>query len=345
MNPPINVRNLIQIIVLNYFGFIRSAFSYALSTLRQMRLMRSFLKPIVHACLQRANYTLSTKEQKKINFYYPLFNQIVNIENYLRLKGRKPSIDETKRMAIISAMATLYDDLIDEEDYEKEQYHAIVDRTISPSMIGPKIQLIFELDDALRKIWSPSNDFIDALKVAIEWQIVSKQQLLKNISLDEILSISENKCGNSSLLWAAVLDEKWTLQEKDFIYQSGVVGQMVNDLFDAFKDREDGVHTFVSKANSIHQAKEIFIAACIRLNQTILQSSTSNQNKEKTIEHFACIHSFAMVALAHLQNTNLKYGNPWDLSKPSRSELVTDMAFWSNKIKLVQESIFLSKLV
>ena len=91
---------MIQIIVLNYFGFIRSAFSYALSTLRQMRLMRSFLKPIVHACLQRANYTLSTKEQKKINFYYPLFNQIVNIENYLRLKGRKPSIIESPEQEV-----------------------------------------------------------------------------------------------------------------------------------------------------------------------------------------------------------------------------------------------------
>jgi hypothetical protein len=142
-----------------------------------MKLMRSFLRPIVDASQIKVTYALSPKEKKKVDFYYPLFNQIVNIENYLCLKGRKPSSAESKRMAIISAMATLYDDLIDEEDFEKEQYYAIVDKTIAIEYITPKIKLIFELDKQLRKIWTPSNEFINALKLAIEWQVISKKQL------------------------------------------------------------------------------------------------------------------------------------------------------------------------
>jgi len=306
--------------------------------------MRSFLRPIVNSCLEKVNYTLSPKEKKKVDFYYPLFNQIVNIENYLCLKGRKTSLAEAKRMAIISAMATLYDDLIDEENFEKEQYHAIVDKTIATAMVTAKIKLIFELDNQLRKIWTPSNEFINALKLAIEWQVISKKQLDASISLDEILSISENKCGNSSLLWATVVDVEWTHEEKLFIYQSGLVGQLVNDLFDAFKDREDGVATFVTKVGDINKAKEIFIAACIKLNQTIQQTKATSTNKEKTIQRLACIHSFAMVALEHLEKTNKKYGIPWDISKASRAELVTDMAFVKNKLKLVKQSIFLAKL-
>jgi len=309
-----------------------------------MKLMRSFLRPIVDASQIKVTYALSPKEKKKVDFYYPLFNQIVNIENYLCLKGRKPSSAESKRMAIISAMATLYDDLIDEEDFEKEQYYTIVDKTIAIEYITPKIKLIFELDHALKKIWTPTNEFINALKLAIEWQIISKQQLNSSISLSEILSISENKCGNSSLLWASVLDEDWTAEEKAFIYQSGMVGQLVNDLFDTFKDREDGVYTFVTKVDSIHKAKEIFVAQCLKLNQTILQTNASIPNKTKTLQRLACIHSFALVALEHLENTNKKYGMPWDISKASRAELVTDMAFLKNKVKLVKQSIFLAKL-
>ena len=181
--------------------------------------MRSFLRPLVNSSLEKVNYTLSPKEKKKVDFYYPLFNQIVNIENYLCLKGRYASKAEAKRMAIISAMATLYDDLIDEENFEKEQYHAIVDKTMAIESITPKIKLIFELDNQLRKIWNPTYEFINALKLAIEWQVSSKQQLKASISLHEILSISEKKCGNSSLLWATVVDEEWTHEEKLFIYQ------------------------------------------------------------------------------------------------------------------------------
>jgi hypothetical protein len=328
----------------NYFGFISTALSYAFSTLKQMKLMRSFLRPIVNASLEKVNYTLSSKEKKKIDFYYPLFNQIVNIENYLCLKGRYAGSEESKRMAIISAMATLYDDLIDEEHFEKEQYHAIVDKTIAIEYITPKINLIFELDNQLRKIWTPSSEFINALKLAIEWQVVSKQQLNSSISLDDILSISEKKCGNSSLLWASVLDEKWNHEEKLFIYQSGVVGQLVNDLFDAFKDREDGVYTFVSKVDSINKAKEIFIAACMKLNQAIVYTKGTSTNKEKTIQRLACIHSFGLVALENLEHTNKKYGMPWDISKASRAELITDMAFIKNKLKLFNYTFFLAKL-
>jgi len=309
-----------------------------------MKLMRSFLRPLVNSSLEKVNYTLSPKEKKKVDFYYPLFNQIVNIENYLCLKGRYASKAEAKRMAIISAMATLYDDLIDEENFEKEQYHAIVDKTMAIESITPKIKLIFELDNQLRKIWNPTYEFINALKLAIEWQVSSKQQLKASISLHEILSISEKKCGNSSLLWASVLDEDWTAEEKAFIYQSGMVGQLVNDLFDAFKDREDGVYTFVTKVSDINKAKEIFIAACVKLNQSILHTNATKPKKEKTIQRLACIHAFAMVALEHLENTNKKYGMPWDISKASRAELVTDMAFLKNKLKLVKQSIFLAKL-
>ena len=118
----------------------------------------------------------------------------------------------------------------------------------------------------------------------------------------------------------------------------------MNDLFDAFKDREDGVATFVTKVGDIHQAKEIFIAACLKLNQSIHQTKASSTYKTKTTQRLACIHSFAMVALEHLENTNKKYGMPWDMSKASRAELVTDMAFVKNKLKLVKYSIFLAKL-
>ncbi len=212
--------------------------------------MKKYLKPIVDKHCETLNYPLSKKEKKKVDFYYPLFNHIVNCENYLCIKGRRLTLEESKRLAIISAMATLYDDLIDEENWEKEQYYQILNRTLPSTMQTPKVKLIFALDDELHQIWQPTLQYKEALKLAIEWQVISSKQLQSNISLKEVLHISENKCGNSSLLWASIMDDNWLQVDVNFIYQSGYVGQMVNDLFDAFKDREDGVYTFVRKTKN-----------------------------------------------------------------------------------------------
>jgi len=301
-----------------------------------MRFIKTFLQPIVERLCTDLHYNLSAKEKKKVFFYYPLFNHIVNCENYLAIKGRRLTVDESKRLAIISVMATLYDDLIDEENWTKDQLFHVLDRTLPVNEQTVKVQLIFALDDELKKIWRPTQRYIDALRLAIEWQVISAKQLHEKISLNEVLHISEEKCGNSSLLWASIMDEDWNENDKRFIYQSGYVGQIVNDLFDAFKDREDGVTTIVRAAPSIATAQEIFMNECRKLHQYILACDEPQQRKLRTINRMAAIHSFALVSLEHLQHTEDTYGTPMDWSKPLRRELVTDMAFWSNKIKLLK---------
>lgn len=329
---------------MNYFKLCCYAADYGLSAYKQLSFMKAYLKPMVDKHCTALNYPLSKKEKKKVDFYYPLFNHIVNCENYLAIKSRKLTNDETKRMAIISAMATLHDDLIDEENWDKETYLKVLDRTLPEALQTPKVKLIFALEDELHKIWTPTEKYKAALKVATEWQVISSKQLNPNISLEEILYISENKCGNSSLLWASVMSEDWLPEDNAFIFQSGFVGQILNDLFDAFKDREDGVYTLVRKTESIAQAKEIFLRECAKLHQLILQCNVDDDSKKFTIRRMACVHAFAMVALDHLQNTENKYGKPMNWDKPIRKELVTDMAFWSNKFSLINHICKLAEL-
>ncbi|MCC6634989.1 MAG: class 1 isoprenoid biosynthesis enzyme [Chitinophagaceae bacterium] len=329
---------------MNYFQLCFYATDYGLSAYKQLNFIKAFLKPMVEKHCAALDYPLSKKEQKKVGFYYPLFNHIVNCENYLCIKGRKLTDEETKRMAIISAMATLHDDLIDEENWEKEKYFKVLNRTLPNELHTPKVKLIFALEDELHKIWTPTEKYKEALKTATEWQVVSSKQLNPNISLEDVLYISENKCGNSSLLWASVMNEEWLPEDDAFIFQSGFVGQIVNDLFDAFKDREDGVYTIVRKTETVNQAKEIFIRECAKLHQLILKCNVSASNKLVTIRRMACIHAFALVAINHLQQTENKYGKPINWAKPLRKELVTDMAFWSNKFKLLQYACSLAEL-
>jgi len=328
----------------NLLQLAKPSIDYGLSAYRQLRFIKSFLKPIVDRHCAALDYPLSDKEKKKVDFYYPLFNQIVNCENYLCIKGRGLTLAERQRLAIISAMATLYDDLIDEEDWDKAQYFHILHRTLPEAQQTPKVKLIFALDDELRNYWQPTQQYLDALHLAIDWQVESSRQLHNNISLEEILHISEEKCGNSSLLWASIMDEAWTPADEQFIYQSGFVGQIVNDVFDAFKDREDGIYTIVRKAPSISELRSVFINECARLHQYVLACDAPRNRCINTIRRMACIHAFALIAIDHLQNTENKYGVPMDWQQPLRKELVTDMAFFSNKIKIPRYACWLAKI-
>lgn len=329
---------------MNYLQLTCYAADYGISVYKQMRFIKQYLRPITDRLCEEVGYEFSKKEKQKTTYYYPLFNHIFNCENYLVFKNRGLTEEESKRLAIISVMATLYDDLIDEEQWEKEKLFGVLYRTLPKEECTKKVQLIYALDDELKTFWQPTQQYIDALQLVIEWQLVSAKQLQSNLSLEEVLYISKEKCGNSSLLWAAILDEEWEEEIKAFIYQSGFVGQLVNDLMDTYKDREDGVRTFVFASDSVAHAKEIFLRECAKLHQTILSCNVPYKLRLKSIRRTATIHSFALVSLSHLQETEDKYGKPLNWKQPLRKELVTDMAFWKNKFKLLKFACWLPEL-
>jgi hypothetical protein len=92
------------------------------------------------------------------------------------------------------------------------------------------------------------------------------------------------------------------------------------------------------------QAKEIFLDACRTLNQTIMACNAPKKNKLKTIRRMACIHAFGLVALEHLQKIDKIYAKPINWQQVKRSDLITDMEFWSNRLSVFKHAVFLSRL-
>ncbi|MFP5040622.1 class 1 isoprenoid biosynthesis enzyme [Parasediminibacterium sp. JCM 36343] len=329
---------------MNYLQLLYYSLGYCFRIYRQLSFIKSFLLPKVDAACTAFNYHPNKREAQKIKFYYPLFNHVVNCENYLTIKNRKLTLLETKRLAFISVWATLYDDFIDEERWGKQKLQEIFEKKLPVAERTPKMEVFMAMDDALKAIFTPTPFYKNSLKLAIDWQVVSAKQLESTITLEEVLHISEEKCGNSSLLWASIMDEGWTEKEKQFIYQSGLVGQLVNDAFDARKDILDGGYTYIRKAASMAQAKEIFLNACRQLNQDIMTCNAPTKFKKNTIRRMACIHAFGLVAIEHLQAIDKKYPKPIDWQQVDRSDLITDMSFWRNRLRTVKYAILLAKL-
>ncbi len=330
---------------MNYVQLCWYALGYLYRLYRQRNFINSYLLPRVNDVCSKFNYQPSKKEAFKIKFYYPLFNHVVNCENYLTIKNRKLSSIETKRLGFVSVWATLYDDFIDEEKWTEDKLVAIFEKKLPNNERTPKMNVFMAMDDAFQAIFQPTELYKQSLKLAIDWQLVSAKQLDNTISLAEVLQISTEKCGNSSLLWASIMDEDWSDAELTFIYQSGFVGQLVNDAFDAFKDIHDGGFTYIRKFKSISAAKALFIEECRKLNQAIYGCNGPKKFQLKTIRRMACIHAFGLVALEHLEKIDTKYPSPIVWENVNRADLITDMDFWDNRFKLIGHAIFLANLI
>ncbi len=199
-----------------------------------------------------------------------------------------------------------------------------------------KAQLLISLNKELQEFWPLSEKYLRQLKIALEWQADSGKQLQTNISLDEIVHICREKNGHTSLMFASLIDEEWTKQEQQFIYQSAIVGQLTNDSFDVYFDSKDSLHTYFNTAPSIKHGRNFFLDECRILHNAVMQCNSSNQNKLNTIRRMSLLHGFTLTALDQLEETEKKYGAPVNWKNVPRKDAVIDMALNKNRYRTLK---------
>jgi len=329
---------------MNNFQLIRYGIEMGASVYRQHRFINSFLKPLVQKHSARLGYTFSKSEQKKVLFYYPMYTVLACAQMYLALKGRRLSISERKRLTLVGSMATICDDLIDEHNWTREQIFELLSNQFTEEGLETKARLLVALNKELNTFWPLQQRYLEQLKIALDWQSSSAKQLDPAITLDEIVHLCREKNGNTSLMFASLIDEDWTEAEQKFIYQSAMVGQLTNDSFDMYFDTLNGLNTYVNRARSIKDVRKFFIDECTKLHQSVRDCETTGKQKLFTIRRMSCMHGFTLVALDHLQETEDKYGPPVDWKEATRKEMVTDLALNKNRMKLPGAIKYLSTL-
>lgn len=328
---------------MNTFEVLKYGLKLTADGYRQLAFINSFLKPIVRSQGERTGYQLTPSENKKVLFYYPMYTILGCAQMYTALRGRDVTKAERRRLTLVGAWATLCDDLVDDHNWSHEQVLDIIFNDPKEEGLPGNVQLLVALNKKLHKLWKPSDKYLSQLKTALEWQSVSSNQLDPDISLEEIVRICREKNGNTSLMFATLLDEEWTEKELQFIYQSAIVGQLTNDAFDIYKDTQSGIYTYFNKASSVRQVREFFLDECRKLHSLVRLCDTSEKNKKNTINRMCILHAFTLTALDHLQKTEDKLGAPVDWKKVSRQDMVTDMALNSNRFKTVSHMKWLAK--
>jgi hypothetical protein len=264
---------------------------------------------------------------------------------YISLKGRRLTKSETRRLTLVGAMATICDDLIDEDQWTRNEIFELLSEDIEEEGLSKRAQLLIGLNKELKGFWNLSEKYLGQLKVALEWQAASKRQSDADITLDEIVRICREKNGHTSLMFATLIDEDWDENELAFIYQSAIVGQLTNDSFDMYFDTQNGIHTYFNSAPTIQQVRDFFLEECKILHGSVMRCEAPEKNKLKTIRRMSILHAFALTALDQFKQTEKKYGRQRNWKEIPRKDLVVDMALNKNRFKTVHYMKWLSKMI
>lgn len=329
---------------MNTLRVLKHGLSLTVDGYVQRAFINSWLKPMVMKQCKAVGYNLNASETKKVLFYYPMYTVLACAQMYISLRGRRLTNLETKRLTLVGAMATLCDDLIDEDNWTREQIFHLLSNNLNEKDLSTKAQLLVGLNKELQEFWPLSKKYLTQLKTALEWQAVSGRQSDPFISLDEIVHICREKNGHTSLMFATLIDETWTDNELKFIYQSAIVGQFTNDSFDMFFDTQNGIYTYFNSAPSVAQVRHLFIEECKILHAFVNACNTSEKNKKNTIRRMCILHAFTLTALDQFQLTEEKYGRPIDWKKIPRKDLVIDMAKNSNRFKTIRYMKWLAEV-
>ena len=177
---------------------------------------------------------------KRISQYLPVFLLIEYL--FSKLSGQRPSSGFRQKSTALAALTPLLDDLNDEYNYDA----ATIKKILLPGFIAQHDEA------ALCRLFFGKGGF--------EWdaywdkvlEIQDKSRLQSGTESIDLNQITREKGGASVVLgWSAITNQYGGEKMAELSLHFGAFAQLLNDIFDIWKDREAGVRTPATSALDI----------------------------------------------------------------------------------------------
>jgi hypothetical protein len=309
----------------------------------QQTFIRLNLLPVIKQ--YQKDKELSEYDLYKMIHYYSLGVVVMLGDYFCILRGDKLSDRERKGLTYMAAISTMYDDFFDELNLEKS---VIENMTYSPETFIPSTgreRLFNELTlKAIENIGLKT--LLDSTrKELLEIQWLTKEQNKKGrFTWQELKDNTMNKGGWSFLFYRSALGNEISEEEKAIVFQIGGLLQYSNDIFDVFKDKEDGIYT---QANSEEDIEMVVKDFELEMNKTFEMCKSSGYSSNVTNDLLQSLYLLCarnMVCLSQFQQVQKKHGGVFKVHELSRKELVCDMEKTSNLLRMAKSYVTLAKM-
>lgn len=279
---------------------------------------------------------------KKIIRFQSLQQLIIN-DGFLKLEGRFSNENEKNNNKTYFILASLYDDLIDDQILSKE---ILDDMFLHPEKFKPTTFNESVLMDAHLKLLNSVKDKIEyqnILNQIQQAQTDSTLQVNEKIPLSTILSITKRKGGYSLLMCRHYLETSSSDIIDQCWYHLGGLIQMTNDLYDIYKDTHEGIQTFANTQNTIIDIERVYNEQLKLFIKSIEILPYAHLKMTRLRIILSLIPAFGYLALENLRKLQGDNDHLLPFKDYERKDLIIDMEKLKNVIKLFKYSYQLAK--
>lgn len=271
---------------------------------------------------------LSNREKRRLQHYFYGVSYLSII--FSTLRGQFRSRTEKHRFVHMSALAAFFDDLSDQiQSFDflpdnPESYAAAADER------GIAQQWLQTVQSSLATTAVP--DFRRHLQSVFTLETRARQRDNQPPSVDELISITAEKGGQSVLLFRSLLNQAAGEGEIAALRQFGALIQLCDDIFDLWHDRRDGISTLPTlfAASGQLPALEAYFESEAALTRQLFLSLRGLKSRIAWAE-VNYIVNITRVCLQHYRELAKKRGT---LPLDERQAMVVDMENPSQRLRV-----------
>ncbi|MFN8436283.1 MAG: class 1 isoprenoid biosynthesis enzyme [Cytophagales bacterium] len=308
----------------------------------QKKYIRNHFKPELDKILKA--FPIPERHYKKLLNYYSfgvpaMLGYLFSITSGLRMNPKNRYI-----LTNVGALTGVVDDAFDENiiDIERVSEFMLHPNHFLPRTNYEHLMRFLGLNVLNSLNETQKEQFMEYCKIVFELQEKSKNQKNTEISIQELKFITKQKGGVPFEMYRCLVDSNPTAEELKLYYEIGALMQLGNDIFDVYKDTEDGIATLPNTNTSLFETElllnEWLETVLVQLQKIQLEN---NRDKRKFINTLLLGMSRCYVCLDQFKS--LDQSNIFKVQKYTRAQLICDMEKVSNLFKSMKYFVILKK--
>jgi hypothetical protein len=241
------------------------------------------------------------------------------------LRNKYTNEGEKERMLHYFICSSLFDNFCDRAELTAAELNSI---SFEPDQYQPRNfdeQLFLHSHRLLKAFVRDKDYYNEVTRKLYKAQEDSALQFDKTISNEILEQITLDKGGYSVLLCHFYLDQQASAAEQHCWYQIGGIIQLTNDLYDIYKDLQEGSTTLPNRMKDAYSFHRYFGDLVQNIKREIAQLPASESAKQHFTISMMGICSLGMMALRQLIQLQGEAPLLPDLSSLPRKALIIDM--------------------
>lgn len=278
-------------------------------------------------------HDLGTSLKKRIDHY--LFANAVTTDWFARLHGISLSEQEHQASILLAAATPIADYMVDDLQLSKPD--------ILECIKNPRNEILDLVSSTLyyrcRSLHHDTLQFEMYFHKTLAAQEQSLVQSDLDVSIDTLRKITWEKGGYALLLYRSILKIEMTRVEEDAIFQIGGLMQLHNDIFDIYRDHQDGIKTLPLAFENMITLERVYRKEVSKSAKAIENLKFGTHRYRQFFALFHLIIQTGFICIDHYKKLTASNNYILNVSHYQRSDLVCDMDSLKNISRVILQTL------